>query len=254
MIMEERKKFQPTCPIPFHQYPKILLSHGGGGRLMHQLIEEIFLASFGNLILDARLDAAVLNGCASKIAFTTDSYVVRPIFFPGGDIGSLAVNGTVNDLAMSEARPLFLSAGFILEEGLDMEALWRVVQSMTLSAQNAGVNIVTGDTKVVDKGKGDGIYINTSGIGFIEHDRRISPRMVRGGDIIILNGDIARHGIAVMAVREGLEFESAIESDSAPLTHMVADMIANGVELHCMRDLTRGGSGRGVKRNRRKCS
>ena len=208
---------------------------------MHQLIEEMFLASFGNLILNTRHDAAALNGCASKIAFTTDSYVVRPIFFPGGDIGSLAVNGTVNDLAMSGARPLFLSAGFILEEGLAMEALWRVVQSMSLAAQNAGVQIVTGDTKVVDKGKGDGIYINTSGIGFIEHKQGISPQMVRNGDVLILNGDIARHGIAVISVREGLEFESTIESDSAPLIHMVADMIANEVELHCMRDLTRGG-------------
>ncbi|MBW1696838.1 MAG: hydrogenase expression/formation protein HypE [Deltaproteobacteria bacterium] len=239
--MEETKDFQPTCPMPFKQYPKILLSHGGGGTLMHQLIEDMFLASFGNSIINARDDAAVLEGLSSRIAYTTDSYVVQPIFFPGGDIGSLAVNGTVNDLAMSGARPLFLTAGFILEEGLDMEVLWRVVKSMTRAAKKAGVSIVAGDTKVVDKGKGDGIYINTSGIGFIEHDQRISPRMVQNGDVLILSGDIGRHGIAVMAIREGLEFESDIKSDCAPLVHMVADMIAGGIELHCMRDLTRGG-------------
>jgi hydrogenase expression/formation protein HypE len=241
MIMETRKEFQPTCSIPLQQYPKILLSHGGGGKLMHQLIDKMFLAAFGNSILNERLDAAVLDCRASKIAFTTDSYVVRPIFFPGGDIGSLAVNGTVNDLAMSGARPLYLSASFILEEGIDTDTLWRIVQSMALAARHADVLIVAGDTKVVDKGKGDGIYINTSGIGLIEQKQMIAPQMVRSGDVLILNGDIARHGIAVMAVREGLEFESAIESDSAPLAHIVADMIANNVEIHCMRDLTRGG-------------
>jgi hydrogenase expression/formation protein HypE len=175
------------------------------------------------------------------MAFTTDSYVVRPLFFPGGDIGSLAVNGTVNDLAMCGARPLYLSAGFILEEGLPMETLWRVTQSMRRAAAEAGVEIVTGDTKVVDQGKGDGIFINTAGVGVIERDLSISPASVRPGDAILLSGDIGRHGIAIMAAREGLSFESEITSDCAPLAGLVGALIEAGIEVHCMRDLTRGG-------------
>jgi len=163
------------------------------------------------------------------------------LFFPGGDIGTLAVNGTVNDLAMCGARPLFLSAGFILEEGLPMDTLWRVVQSMKLAAEQAGVQIVTGDTKVVDRGKGDGIFINTAGVGVVESNHTISPANVRPGDAIILSGDIGRHGIAIMAVREGLEFESTIESDCAALSGIVMDLIKAGIEVHCLRDLTRGG-------------
>lgn len=239
--MQAVKEFSLTCPIPIEQYPHVLLAHGGGGKLMHQLIERMFVSSFGNPLLEARHDGAVFDIGAARLAFTTDSYVVHPLFFPGGDIGTLAINGTVNDLAMCGARPLYLSAGFILEEGLPMETLWRVVQSMREAADAAGVRLVTGDTKVVDRGKGDGIFINTAGVGVIEHDLRVSPDQVRPGDAILINGDLGRHGIAIMAVREGLEFESAIESDCAPLADLVMDLIAAGVEIHCLRDLTRGG-------------
>lgn len=230
-----------SCPIPIQQYPTVLMAHGGGGKLMHQLIEKMFVSTFNNATLNVRQDAAAITLNGQKLAFTTDSYVVRPLFFPGGDIGSLAVNGTVNDLAMVGARPLYLSAGFILEEGLPMEILWRVVQSMQQAAQAANVQIVTGDTKVVDRGKGDGIFINTAGIGLIEHTQTIAPQSVQPGDVVILNGDIGRHGIAIMAVREGLEFESTIESDSAPLGDLVLQLLSAGIEIHCMRDLTRGG-------------
>jgi hydrogenase expression/formation protein HypE len=230
-----------SCPIPITHYPSVLLAHGGGGKLMHQLIEDMFVPTFGDPMLNPRHDAAILQFNGARLAFTTDSFVVHPLFFPGGDIGSLAVYGTVNDLAMSGARPLFLSAGFILEEGLPMETLWRVVHSMQQAARHAGVQIVTGDTKVVDKGKGDGIFINTSGVGVVEQPCHIAPDQVRPGDVLILNGDIGRHGIAIMAVREGLEFESAVQSDSAPLASLVLALLAAGVEIHCLRDLTRGG-------------
>jgi hydrogenase expression/formation protein HypE len=172
---------------------------------------------------------------------TTDSYVVRPLFFPGGDIGSMAVHGTVNDLAMSGARPLYLSVGFIIEEGLPMETLWRVVCSMRDAAQRCGVQIVTGDTKVVDKGKGDGLFINTTGIGVLEHSLAIDPRGVQPGDAVIVSGDLGRHGMAIMAVREGLQFDSTIESDSAPVHEPVLALLRAGIEVHCLRDLTRGG-------------
>jgi hydrogenase expression/formation protein HypE len=172
---------------------------------------------------------------------TTDSYVVRPIFFPGGDIGSMAIHGTVNDLAMSGARPLFLTSAFIIEEGLPMDTLWRVVCSMRDAAKKCGVQIVTGDTKVVDKGKGDGLYINTAGLGVIEHSQVILPASVRSGDAVLLSGDLGRHGMAIMAVREGLKFESAIESDSAPVAEPVLALLKAGIEVHCLRDLTRGG-------------
>lgn len=239
--MKEPKDFSLSCPIPISEYPHILLAHGGGGRLMHQLIEKIFGPSFANPYLDARHDGATLTINGAKLAFTTDSYVVRPLFFPGGDIGKLAVYGTVNDLAMCGARPLFLSAGFILEEGLPMDTLWRVVQSMQRAAEEVHVQLVTGDTKVVDKGKGDGIFINTSGIGIIEHDLAIAPKSVRPGDLILLNGDIGRHGIAILAVREGLSFEVQITSDCAPLAGLVMRLLEAGIEVHCLRDLTRGG-------------
>ncbi len=230
-----------SCPIFIQQYPTVLIAHGGGGKLVHQLIEKMFVSTFNNSTLNVRQDAAAITLNSQKLAFTTDSYVVRPLFFPGGNIGSLAVNGTVNDLAMVGARPLYLSAGFILEEGLPMETLWRVVQSMQQAAQAANVQIVTGDTKVVDRGKGDGIFINTAGIGMIEHTQTIAPQSVQPGDVVILNGDIGRHGIAIMAVREGLEFETTIESDSAPLGDLVLQLLAAGIEIHCLRDLTRGG-------------
>ncbi|HSW40539.1 MAG TPA: hydrogenase expression/formation protein HypE [Acidobacteriota bacterium] len=230
-----------VCPIPLEQYPQILLAHGGGGRLTHQLIETMFFPAFGNPMLETRHDGAVFEPPAGKLAFTTDSYVVQPLFFPGGDIGVLAVNGTVNDLAMCGARPLYLSAGFIIEEGLPMETLWRVVQSMKTAAAEAGVRLVTGDTKVVNRGKGDGVFINTAGIGAVLTPRAVSPARVREGDAIIVSGDIGRHGIAIMAVREGLEFESAITSDCAPLASLVLSLVEAGIDIHCMRDLTRGG-------------
>jgi hydrogenase expression/formation protein HypE len=229
------------CPIPISDYPNVLLAHGSGGTLMHQLIEKMFLPAFQNPRLEARHDGAILTLGGAKLAFTTDSYVVRPLFFPGGDIGMLAVNGTVNDLAMCGASPLVLSAGFILEEGLPMETLWRVVQSMRQAAERAHVEIVTGDTKVVDKGKGDGLFINTSGIGLINHGLAIAPSSVRPGDAVLLNGDVGRHGMAVMAVREGLAFGSAIESDSAAVSDLVLQLLDAGIEVHCLRDLTRGG-------------
>jgi len=239
--MAESTDFTMTCPLPISEYPNVLLAHGGGGKLTHRLIEKVFVPAFKNPLLEQRHDGAVFNVNGSRLAFSTDSYVVRPLFFPGGDIGSLAVNGTVNDLAMCGARPLYLSVGLILEEGLPVETLWRVVQSMRRAADEAGVQLVTGDTKVVDKGKGDGIFINTAGIGVIEHDVQIAPAGVRPGDVVLVNGDIGRHGIAIMAVREGLEFESEIESDSAAVSGLVMDLLNAGIDVHCMRDLTRGG-------------
>jgi hydrogenase expression/formation protein HypE len=229
------------CPFPSSDHPQILMAHGGGGRLMHQLVEKLFLPVFDNPLLASRHDgAAVLLGGA-RLAFSTDSYVVQPLFFPGGNIGTLAVNGTVNDLAMCGARPAFLSAGFVLEEGLPVATLSRVVQSMGEAAAAAGLQLVCGDTKVVDRGKGDGIYINTSGIGLLEHDLEIMPSSVRPGDAILLSGDIGRHGIAIMALREALELETTIESDCAPLAEPVLQMLGNRLEVHCLRDLTRGG-------------
>src|SRR5512139_120253 len=239
--MNQNKEFAPVCPVPIGRYSQIVLAHGGGGRLMQQLLDRVFLPAFHNPALDARHDSAVVTLDGRRLAFTTDSYVVRPLFFPGGDIGSLAVNGTLNDLAMSGARPLCLSAGFILEEGLAVETLERVVASMRKAADHAGVSIVTGDTKVVDKGKGDGMFVTTAGIGVVEHAWSIGPASVRPGDKVVLSGDIGRHGMAIMAVREGLEFESAIESDCARLTEPVLGLLAEGVEVHCLRDLTRGG-------------
>ncbi len=239
--MSEPLDFSLSCPIPISEYPHVLLAHGSGGKLMHQLIDRMFKRGFGDLALQADHDAAVLAPSAHRIAFTTDSFVVHPLFFPGGDIGRLAVFGTVNDLAVSGARPHVLSAGFILEEGLPMETLWRIVCSMRDAAQEAGVRIVTGDTKVVDRGKGDGIFINTSGIGFIDHDLTLHPSAVRPGDAVLTNGDLGRHGISIMAVREGLAFESTIESDCAPLSHLIDALITAGIRVRCARDLTRGG-------------
>jgi hydrogenase expression/formation protein HypE len=239
--MGDSLEFTAACPIPIQDHPRIQLAHGGGGKLMNQLVEKIFLKAFGNECLEARHDSAVLNLTEGRWAFTTDSYVVRPLFFPGGDIGSMSVFGTVNDLAMSGARPLHLSAGFILEEGLPIETLWRVVCSMRSAADRCGVKIVTGDTKVVDKGKGDGLFINTAGLGVMEHALSISPASVRAGDAILVSGDLGRHGMAIMSVREGLGFEAAMESDSAPVSAVVLELIAAGVDIHCLRDLTRGG-------------
>jgi len=232
-----------SCPLPISDYPKVTLAHGGGGRLTHQLIEKIFVPCFSNPLLEQRHDGAIFAVPPGRLALTTDSYVVHPLFFPGGDIGSLAVNGTVNDLAMCGARPLYLSAGFIIEEGLEMETLWRVARSMRAAAAAAGVAIVTGDTKVVDKGKGDGLFINTAGVGVLEHERVIAPASVRPGDAVLLSGDLGRHGVTIMAEREGLAFESTIESDCAPLSGVVLALLEAGVEVRCLRDLTRGGLG-----------
>ena len=230
-----------NCPIPLTDYPSVLLAHGGGGRLTQQLIQKMFVSQFANEILEPLHDGAVFALDGANLAFSTDSYVVDPVFFPGGDIGALAVNGTVNDLAMCGARPVHLSAGFIIEEGLPMNDLWRIVVSMHNAAQEAGVRIVTGDTKVVEKGKGDRIFINTSGIGTILPGIKIHPRNARPGDKILVNGPIAVHGIAIMSVREGLGFDSAIESDTAPLNGIVATLLTDGEKVHVLRDPTRGG-------------
>ena len=208
---------------------------------MHQLIDSIFTASFGTFGDDGQHDGAVFIPPAGRLAFTTDSYVVNPLFFPGGNIGTLAVYGTVNDLAMCGATPLYLSAGFILEEGLPLETLWQVVQTMAECARIAGVRIVTGDTKVVERGKGDGIYINTAGIGVIEHGQVVALSRIVPGSAVLLSGDIGRHGMAIMSAREGMEFEADLVSDCAPLNGLTAELLQAGIEIHCMRDLTRGG-------------
>ncbi len=256
--------FALNCPAPLAHHATVQMAHGGGGRLMRNLIESVFLPAFAEVLprgpqsagvgkcpspLSSLLsplsspphDAAVLPTAAPRLAFTTDSFVVNPLFFPGGDIGKLAVCGTVNDLAMAGARPAYLSAGFILEEGLSMETLRRVVASMAETARAVGVRIVTGDTKVVDRGKADGIFINTAGVGWVAEGVEISPTRVRPGDAILLSGDLGRHGMAIMSVREGLRFEGAAESDCAPLDQLVAAMLAAAGDVHCLRDLTRGG-------------
>ena len=229
-----------SCPLPL-QHSAITLAHGGGGKLTRNLIADLFAANFRNELLDPLHDGAVLPATGRRMAFTTDSYVVHPLFFPGGDIGSLAVNGTVNDLAMCGARPLYLSCSVILEEGLPFETLQRVVHSMQAAASHAGVQIVTGDTKVVDRGKGDGIFVNTAGVGILEHDRVIAPSSIRSGDAILLSGDVGRHGVAILAAREELQLESPIESDCASVAGTALALLEEGIEVHCMRDLTRGG-------------
>jgi hydrogenase expression/formation protein HypE len=241
-----------SCPLPIFDHKNIVLGHGSGGKLTAELIDKVFLPAFANPVLDKLDDQAVLQVAGAQLAFTTDSFVVTPIFFPGGDIGRLAVNGTVNDLAMSGARPLYLSAAFILEEGLASEDLRRVVESMRAAAEEAGVQIVTGDTKVVNRGKGDQIFITTTGIGVIERPVAISGDRARPGDKIILSGYIGDHGMAVMSQRENLEFESEIESDCAPLHGLVTamldasepaggDRLRESHPLRCLRDPTRGG-------------
>ncbi len=230
-----------SCPLPHSDGEVVQMAHGGGGRMMQRLLEQVIIPAFRNAVLETRHDSALLTTTSARLAFTTDSFVVRPLFFPGGDIGSLAVNGTVNDLAMAGARPLWLSAGFILEEGLPIDSLRRVVVSMRQAADVAGVTVVTGDTKVVDRGKGDGIFINTAGIGVIEHDLTVGPQQVRPGDAILISGDVGRHGIAIMAAREGFPFETSLESDCASVAHLALRLLAEGVEVHCLRDLTRGG-------------
>lgn len=239
--MKEDDSFAQSCPTPIGNMTHILMAHGGGGRLMHQLLDSVILPAIDNSALKTRHDASVIELNGVRLAFTTDSYVVKPIFFPGGDIGSLAVNGTINDLAMAGARPLFLSLGLIIEEGFPVEDLTRLMRSIKEAAEKTGVEIITGDTKVVDRGKGDGIFVNTAGIGIIERDLNICPRSVAVGDMVILSGDVGRHGIAIMAQREGLAFETTIQSDCAPLNRVVQRLLDAEITIHCLRDLTRGG-------------
>jgi len=240
MSNEQSGGFELQCPLPIAQHRSVQLAHGGGGRLMRQLIEGMFRPMFepdsfapakaGTRAAAGKTpahDSAVIELDGSRLAFTTDTFVVSPLFFPGGDIGRLAVYGTINDLAMAGARPLALSAGFVLEEGLPLETL--------------GVRVVTGDTKVVDRGKGDGVFINTSGIGLVRPGIDVSPARVVPGDAVILSGDLGRHGLAIMSVREGLEFETTLQSDCAPLWGLVEAMLEAGSDIHCLRDLTRGG-------------
>ncbi len=235
-----------TCPLPLRDYPKIVLGHGGGGKLSNELVENLFLPVFSNQSLDAlgdsaQLDVAELLKDGGRLAYSTDSFVVQPLFFRGGNIGHLAVCGTVNDVAMSGAKPLFLSAGFIIEEGFEIESLGRIVNSMGEMAKRADVKIVTGDTKVVERGKGDGLFINTSGIGIIPKDVNIAPNLATVGDVVILSGEIGLHGIAIMSEREGLDFEAPIESDCANLNFLVDDILTVTKEIHVLRDPTRGG-------------
>ena len=239
--MEDERVSGINCPVPHRTGARITMAHGGGGTVTSQLLEDVFFPAFDNPMLQPRHDAASLGLQAYPIAFTTDSYVVKPIFFPGGDIGSLAVCGTINDLAMAGARPRFLSAAFILEEGLETGDLKKVVHSMKEEAARCGAAIVTGDTKTVERHGGDGLFITMAGIGTIEHGLTIDPAHVRPGDAIVVSGDLGRHGIAIMAARENLEFESPVLSDCAPLVDPVLALIESGVDVHCLRDLTRGG-------------
>jgi hydrogenase expression/formation protein HypE len=230
-----------TCPTPTLRHKTVLLGHGSGGKLMHQLIETVFRPVLLPSDLAVLNDAALVEVNGTRLAFTTDAFVVDPIVFPGGDIGKLAVNGTINDLAVSGAQPLFLSAAFILEEGLSMEGLWEVVASMREAAEAAGVPIVTGDTKVVNRGKADKLFITTTGLGLVTYPEELSADRARPGDVVLLNGPIAAHGVAILLAREEIEFEHPVLSDTAPLHTLVAEMLRVSPHIRCMRDATRGG-------------
>ena len=231
-----------SCPLPLVGYPTIVMGHGGGGKLGNELVEHLFLPAFRNAALENLGDAAVLDLGSGRLAMSTDSFVVQPLFFPGGSIGELAVNGTVNDLAVSGAVPRYLSASFILEEGFAVAKLAAIVESMAKAAATAGVQIVTGDTKVVERGHGDGCYINTAGIGTLREGIQVGPHRAQPGDVVLVSGTIGDHGMAIMSVREGLEFESQIRSDCAALNGMIAEVLdAAGSAVHAMRDPTRGG-------------
>jgi hydrogenase expression/formation protein HypE len=233
--------FALSCPAPLVTTDRVLLGHGSGGKMTAELIARCFLPAFRNPFLEKLDDQAVLRVKGARLAFTTDAYVVTPLFFPGGDIGTLAVHGTVNDLAMAGARPLYLSAAFILEEGFPLSELERIVGSMRVAAEAAGVLLVTGDTKVVDRGKADGCFVTTSGLGLVEHEHEISADQARPGDAVILSGPIAEHGMAIMATRAELDLETPVMSDTAPLHELVLDMLDTGGTIHCLRDPTRGG-------------
>ncbi len=231
-----------VCPLPLRHHDRIVLGHGSGGKMSHDLINRLFMAYFDNPILRMGDDAAeIISEGTKRLAVSTDSHVVKPLFFPGGDIGRLAVCGTVNDVAMSGARPLFLTAGFILEEGLEFETLERVVCSMADAAKEAGVSIIAGDTKVVERGKADGLYINTTGVGLIYGDRKIGGAQAKEGDVVLLSGPLGDHGIAVLAARGDLGFELDIKSDVAPLNGLVSALLDSGADVHVLRDPTRGG-------------
>ena len=233
--------FNATCPIPITEYDKVMLAHGGGGSLSNKLIEKMFFSEFDNEYLNKMHDGAVFQTQKGRMAFSTDSFVIQPLFFPGGNIGELAVYGTVNDIACCGAVPQYLSLGFIIEEGLPMDDLWKIVQSIKFAADKAGVQIVTGDTKVVEKGKGDKIFINTSGVGIVKEGVNISPENCKPGDKIIVSGTVADHGISIMSLRAGLEFETEIESDTAPLNHMIQEILDVSDNISVLRDPTRGG-------------
>jgi hydrogenase expression/formation protein HypE len=228
-----------TCPVPLRDTPQVVMGHGGGGAMSAELVEHLFLPAYGPSV--SLSDSAVVPFTGGRLAFSTDSYVVKPMFFPGGSIGDLAVNGTVNDLAMSGATPLYLSIAFILQEGVLISDVARIAGAVGAAARAAGVQIVTGDTKVVDNGSGDGVYLNTAGVGAVADGVTIGPARAAVGDVVIISGDIGVHGIAVMRVREGLEFETTVTSDSAPLHGLVAAMLATGADVHVLRDPTRGG-------------
>jgi hydrogenase expression/formation protein HypE len=230
-----------TCPLPLRDYPTVTLAHGGGGRLSAELVEHLFLPAFNEPALAHLTDAAVLPAPRGRLALTTDAFVVHPLFFPGGSIGELAVNGTVNDLAMSGAEPLYLTAAFVLEEGFAVAKLAEVVRRMADAARAANVRVVAGDTKVIERARGDGCYVTTSGVGAVPDGVILGPDRVRPGDAIILSGTVGDHGMAVMSVREGLEFETTIESDTAPLHGLVRELLAAAPAVRCLRDPTRGG-------------
>ena len=231
-----------SCPLPLADYPTIVMGHGGGGKLGNELVEHLFLPAFRNAVLENLGDAAVIETGGARLAMSTDAFVVQPLFFPGGSIGELAVNGTVNDLAVSGAVPKFLSASFILEEGFSLAQLAAIVDAMAKAAATAGIQIVTGDTKVVERGHGDGCYITTAGVGILRPGVEVGPNRVKNGDAVLVSGTLGDHGMAIMSVREGLEFESAIRSDCAALNSMIAEVLdAVGAAVHAMRDPTRGG-------------
>lgn len=239
--MEKEYSFELSCPIPASEYEHIQIAHGGGGKLSRHLVEKMFMKVLGNEILNRAHDGAFLSLNTKHLAFTTDSFVVDPVFFPGGNIGDLAINGTVNDLACCGAIPRYISLAFILEEGLPVSELWKIVLSIKKAADNSGVKIVTGDTKVVEKGKGDKVFINTSGIGEVIEGAHIGPERCSPGDVVILNGPIAEHGISILSKREGLNFSPEVMSDTASLSPMLNELVESCNTVHVLRDPTRGG-------------
>jgi len=236
---------QLNCPLPL-QYEQIVMAHGGGGRMMQKLLDEVIQPIFDNPILNQKHDSAMLTMPKGKLAFTTDSYVVSPLFFAGGNIGKMAVCGTLNDLAMSGAKPLYITCSLIIEEGFAIQDLQTILRSMQSTAEQAGVSIVTGDTKVVEKGKGDGVYINTAGVGCIADNIQVQPQNIQIGDQIIINSDLGRHGMAIMLEREGIDFEHQLQSDCADVSGLVQQLLTKNPNIHCMRDLTRGGLASGL--------